>query len=170
MVLKLSNKSKARRLVHLEGKNDSGPKSRDSGFQKILLNKDLLPSFKTKLHLPDSILKAEEGHLGGSVGWASDFGSGHDLVVTSSSPASGSVLTAQSLEPVSDSVSPSLSAHFPLMLSFCLSLSKINKCEKNLKTQKERRHVASAQWAFAAVPLWLFSSLSLSSGTGAPDP
>ena len=41
----------------------------------------------------------------------------------SSSPASGSVLTAQSLEPVSDSVSPSLCpspAH-------ALSLSKINK-------------------------------------------
>ena len=43
----------------------------------------------------------------------------------SSSPASGSVLTAQSLEPVSDSVSPSLSAPPPFMLS--LSVSKINK-------------------------------------------
>ena len=39
-----------------------------------------------------------------------------------SSPASGSVLTAQSLEPVSDSVSPSLSA--PLPLVFCLSVSQ----------------------------------------------
>ena len=42
-----------------------------------------------------------------------------------SSPASGSVLTAQSLEPASDSVSPSLSAP-PLltsMLSLCLSVS-----------------------------------------------
>ena len=38
----------------------------------------------------------------------------------SSSPASGSALTAQSLEPVSDSVSPSLSASPLLML--CLSL------------------------------------------------
>ena len=37
----------------------------------------------------------------------------------SSSPTSGSVLTAQSLEPASDSVSPSLSAPPPLML--CLS-------------------------------------------------
>ena len=36
------------------------------------------------------------------------------------SPVSGSVLTAQSLEPASDSVSPSLSAPPPLML--CLSL------------------------------------------------
>ena len=40
-----------------------------------------------------------------------------------SSPASGSVLTAQSLEPASDSVSPSLSAH-PLLT---LSLSLKNK-------------------------------------------
>ena len=44
----------------------------------------------------------------------------------SSSPASGSVLTAQSLEPASDSVSPSLSAPPPLMLTVSLSLSKIN--------------------------------------------
>ena len=34
----------------------------------------------------------------------------------SSSPASGSVLTARSLEPASDSVSPSLSAPPPLVL------------------------------------------------------
>ena len=40
----------------------------------------------------------------------------------SSSPASGSGLTAQSLEPVSDSVSPSLSDPPPFML--CLSLSQ----------------------------------------------
>ena len=38
-----------------------------------------------------------------------------------SSPASGSVLTARSLEPASDSVSPSLSA--PPLLTLCLSLS-----------------------------------------------
>ena len=40
----------------------------------------------------------------------------------SSSPASGSGLMAPSLEPVSDSVSPSLSAPPPFML--CLSLSQ----------------------------------------------
>ena len=40
----------------------------------------------------------------------------------SSSPAPGSGLTAQSLEPASDSVSPSLSAPTPFML--CLSLSQ----------------------------------------------
>ena len=50
----------------------------------------------------------------------------------SSSPALGSVLTAQSLEPASDSVSPSLSDPPPLMLclSLSLSLSKINKTLK----------------------------------------
>ena len=46
----------------------------------------------------------------------------------SSSPASGSVLTAQSLEPASDSVSPSLALPLPRSaLSVSLSLSKINK-------------------------------------------
>ena len=71
------------------------------------------------------------GRLRGSVSWASDFGSGHDLTVcefkprvglcaVSSSPTSGSVLTAQSLEPASDSVSPSLSVPPLLMLCLCL--------------------------------------------------
>ena len=45
----------------------------------------------------------------------------------SSSPASGSVLTAQSLEPALDSASPSVSALHLLMLCRVLSLSKINK-------------------------------------------
>ena len=44
-------------------------------------------------------------------------------------PVSGSVLTAQSLEPASDSVSPSLSAPPPLVL--CLFLSLKNKHYKN---------------------------------------
>ena len=43
----------------------------------------------------------------------------------SSSHASGSVLTARSLEPASDSVSPSLSAPLPLIL--CLSLALKSK-------------------------------------------
>ena len=42
------------------------------------------------------------------------------------SPASGSVLTAQSLEPVSDSVSPSLSDPPPIH-ALSLSVSKISK-------------------------------------------
>ena len=44
-----------------------------------------------------------------------------------SSPASGSGLTAQSLEPASDSVSPSLSGPPLLVLALSLSPSKINK-------------------------------------------
>ena len=42
----------------------------------------------------------------------------------SSSPAVGSVLTAQSLEPVSDSVSPSLSDPPPFVLCLSLCLKK----------------------------------------------
>ena len=56
----------------------------------------------------------------------------------SSSPASGSGLMAQSLEPVSDSVSPSLSAPPPFML--CLSVSKINKNVKKKIKKKKRTH------------------------------
>ena len=48
----------------------------------------------------------------------------------SSSPALGSVLTAQSQETVLASVSPSLSAFPPFTLCLSLSLSKIN-IEKN---------------------------------------
>ena len=43
--------------------------------------------------------------------------------LVSSSPKLGSVLTAQSLEPPSDSVSPSLYAPLPLMLMLMLMLS-----------------------------------------------
>ena len=52
----------------------------------------------------------------------------------SSSPMLGSVLIAQSLEPASDSVSPSLSA--PLPLTLCLSKTNI---EKKLKVRKRRK-------------------------------
>ena len=59
-----------------------------------------------------------------------------------SSPGSGSVLTAQSLEPASDSVSPSLSAPPPLTLY--LSLSKINIKNKSVtKERKEERDIES---------------------------
>ena len=47
----------------------------------------------------------------------------------SSSPMLCSVLTAQNLEPTSDSVSPSLSA--PSLFALCLSLAKINKLKKH---------------------------------------
>ena len=62
----------------------------------------------------------------GAPGWRSQLSvrlqPGHDLTVREFEPASGSGLMAQSLEPVSDSVSPSLSAPRPFML--CLSLSQ----------------------------------------------
>ena len=45
----------------------------------------------------------------------------------SSSPASGSALTAQSLEPVSDSVSPSLSDPLLFMLCLCLKNKTLKK-------------------------------------------
>ena len=54
----------------------------------------------------------------------------------SSSPASGSVLTAQSLGPASDSVYPSLSVPPPLMFSLSLSLSK-TKIKKKKRWQTE---------------------------------
>ena len=48
--------------------------------------------------------------------------------VVSSSPLSGSVLTAQSLEPASDSVSPSLSMPLPLLApARTCALSRKNK-------------------------------------------
>ena len=62
------------------------------------------------------------GRLDSSVGEASDFDSGHELVVCGFEPLIG--LCADSLEPASESVSPSLSA--PPLLMLCLL--KINKC------------------------------------------
>ena len=66
----------------------------------------------------------------------------------SSSPTSGSVLTAQSLEPASDSVFPSLSAPPLLTLSLSLSLShthththahtNIKKIFLNIKKKRKR--------------------------------
>ena len=52
----------------------------------------------------------------------------------SSSPAWGSVLTAQSLEPASDSVSPSL-CPFP---ACALSLKKLINVKKKIKKEKKR--------------------------------
>ena len=61
-----------------------------------------------------------KGHLGGSV---KCLVSAPVMIsrFVSSSPTSGSVLTAQSLEPASDSVSPSLSAFPPLTLGLFFS-------------------------------------------------
>ena len=78
------------------------------------------------------------GRLGGSVGWAADYSSGHDLAVHGFGPTLGSEQTAQSLEPASYSVSPSLSA--PSLLALCLCLSqKLNKHKKeNFKHQSDK--------------------------------
>ena len=66
--------------------------------------------------------KHKKGRLGGSV--VGRLTSAQVMIspFPSLSPALGSVLTAQSLEPVSDSMSPTLSASPPLTL--CLSLSQ----------------------------------------------
>ena len=59
------------------------------------------------------------GCLGGSVSWTAYSGSGHNLTaqrLVSSSPASDSALTAQSLEPAFDSVCLSLSLSAPPLL------------------------------------------------------
>ena len=66
------------------------------------------------------------GRLGGLVGWASNFGSGHDPAVCGFEPHVG--LWADSSEPracFGISVSPSLSA--PPLLMLYLSLSGDNK-------------------------------------------
>ena len=56
------------------------------------------------------------------------------LQFTGSSPTSGSVLTSQSPEPASDSVSPSLSG--PPLLMLCLSLS-----QKEIKTLRNKMKI-----------------------------
>ena len=60
--------------------------------------------------------------LGGSVGWASDLGSGHDLRVRGFKPCTELCADSSEPGPPSDSVSPSLSAPPPLVLCFPLSL------------------------------------------------
>ena len=65
-----------------------------------------------------------QGRLGGSVGWATAFGSGHDPGVPGLSPASGSLLSGSLL------LSLTLP---PVMLS--LSLSQMNSLKKNTHTE-----------------------------------
>ena len=56
----------------------------------------------------------KEGQRGGSVGLASDFGSGHDLLICEFKPHTG--LAPVSAEPASDPLSPPL-CPLPLALS-----------------------------------------------------
>ena len=98
----------------------------------------LLVPVPLSLRLPRGTLKKQLvlGTLGGSVGWASDFGSGHDLTVSEFEPRVG--LCADSPEPgacfgfcVSLALSP------PPQLMLCLScLSKIN-IKKNVFNLKK---------------------------------
>ena len=68
----------------------------------------------------------------------------------SSSPASGPVLTAQSLEPALDSVSPSLS--LPLLCSHCLSLSlSLSLSKVNIKKERKKERKKESQ-IFPAFP------------------
>ena len=69
--------------------------------------------------IPRVLKHTIQGRLGGSVGWAADFSS--QVMISqsvSSSPAAGSVLTARSLEPASDSVCVSLSLPLSHLCSF----------------------------------------------------
>ena len=63
---------------------------------------------------------------GGSVGYASDFGSGHGLMVRGFEPRVGLCADSSEPDPALDSVSPSL-CPFP---THALSLSKINEHSK----------------------------------------
>ena len=86
-----------------------------------------LVSFAARCRLTEHLRKEENISAGAlsPTRRSSDLPTSAQVMISrsvSSSPASGSVLTAQSLEPVSDSVSPSLSDPPPFML--CLSLSQ----------------------------------------------
>ena len=92
--------------------------------------------------------------LWGAPGWLSWLSVWPQLRVRSHgpwvrAPLSGSGLMAQSLEPVSDSLSPSLSALTTLVL--CLSLSKTNKHFKKLKKEKDFH----LKWILCGAPGWL---------------
>ena len=82
----------------------------------------------------------------------------------SSSLITGSVLTAQTLEPALDSVSPSLSAlpPLPLCLSLSLSLSKINKHLRKNTNKMPPNESYFVTFVFVCLLWVLFSSISIS--------
>ena len=108
----------------------------------VLLGVHLAASGESRKKKETQRSKAD-GHLGGSVSEASDFGSGHDLVVREFEPSVG--LCADSSEPgaASESVSPS----FSLCSSpaCALSPSKINTCKKNVFLQSYLFHLQDNQ-------------------------
>ena len=79
------------------------------------------------------------GHLGGSVGWASAFGSGQDLRVLGSSPVSGSLLNRSLFLSLS---LPLLSPAHALSLSLSnQSIKKILKIKKSQYKTSELLHI-----------------------------
>ena len=89
-----------------------------------------------------------EGRLRGSVGEASDFGSGHDLVVREFESRVG--LCPVSGEPAWDSLSPSLSAPAPFMLALSLALAH-SLSLKNKQTLKIYFKKFKKQWVKMAL-------------------
>ena len=90
---------------------------------------------RNRKRLPTSVIKTSSDYGGAWVAQSVGHPTSAQVMISrymSSSPMSGSVLTAQSLEPVSDSVSPSLSAPPPFMLCLSLSQKQIN-VEKKIK-------------------------------------
>ena len=75
-----------------------------------------------------------EGRLGGSAGWAPDFGSGHDLTACEFKPRGG--LCADSLDPGACSGSCVLLSYLPLCQPLCshsVSQKSINIKKKKIK-------------------------------------
>ena len=77
----------------------------------------------------------------------------------SSSPASGSVPTARGLEPASESVSPSLSLYPSPAHALSLSVSKINKNIKKIKTTTTKPDLSAKRnrprrWTRVVCPTW----------------
>ena len=103
------------RDLSVSGDSRSGSCS-GQGRGKHILMFVIVLSFKVKACFACHI-KSVQGHLGGSVSWVSDFGSGCDLTVHEFKPYIG--LSAMSTEQALDPLSPSLSAppSLPLPLS-----------------------------------------------------
>ena len=99
-----------------------------------------------------------QGCLGGSVCEVANFSSGHDLVVHGFEPRVG-LCAAQSLEPTSDSMSPSLSV--PPLLMRSVSLSKINRHLKKIFLNV----ISLLNQTYVFIihePLWVYLFLSVS--------
>ena len=118
-----------------------------------LLQSSLLRVFlNTFLNLEElSILRTLKGHLGGSVGWASDFGSRHDLMVCEFEPRVR--LCADGSEPGACfgfcvSLSLPILAH---VLSLSVSQKSIN-IKHFLKKKKRNNSSAGHGWRWPWLP------------------